>query len=70
MNAHLSHLNLNSLDGEYRFGHPKLYLAVHDLARLMILRSRLGDRHAQRLTHAAASSISLRSGSDLNERDN
>ena len=43
------------VDAEYRFGRPKLYLAPHELARLTLLRSRLGDTHAERLAHAAGS---------------
>lgn len=58
-----------SVDVEYRFGRPKVYLAPHELARLMLLRSRLGDTRAERLARAAANTPSLRSGSDLNERD-
>jgi hypothetical protein len=45
---------LDSLDAEYRFGIPKLYLAPHELARLTILRSRLGDTPAERIARAAA----------------
>jgi hypothetical protein len=37
-----------SVDAEYRFGQPKMYLAPHELARLTILRSRLGDTQAER----------------------
>ncbi len=37
-----------SIDVEYRFGRPKLYLAPHELARLTILRSKLGDTQAER----------------------
>jgi hypothetical protein len=44
-----------TLDAEYRFGQPKVYLAPHELARLTILRSRLGDTHADRLARAAGS---------------
>ena len=39
---------LPSLDAEYQFGHPKTYLASHELARLTILRSKLGDTCAER----------------------
>jgi hypothetical protein len=38
---------------EYRFGRPTVYLAPHELARLTILRSRLGDTPAERLARAA-----------------
>ena len=40
-------------DAEYRFGRPRVYLAPHELARLTVLRSRLGDTHAERIAHAA-----------------
>ena len=43
----------DSVDAEYRFGRPKVYLAPHELARLIVLRSRLGDTHAERMAHAA-----------------
>jgi hypothetical protein len=45
----------NSVDAEYRFGRPKVYLASHELARLTLLRSRLGDTRAERMAHAAGS---------------
>jgi hypothetical protein len=55
MNDQYRYINsLPSLDVEYRFGRPKLYLAPHELARLTILRSKLGDTQAERaaeLTH-------------------
>ena len=49
MNADL-HLvsSLPSVDAEYRFGHPKTYLAPHELARLTLLRSILGETSAER----------------------
>ena len=40
--------SLPSLDAEYRFGRPKVYVAPHELARLTILRSKLGDTRAER----------------------
>ncbi len=40
--------SLPSIDAEYRFGHPKLYLAPHEVAQLTILRSKLGDTQAER----------------------
>lgn len=40
--------SLPSMDADYRFGRPKLYLAPHELARLTILRSKLGDTQAER----------------------
>ena len=45
----------DTFDAEYRFGRPKLYLAPHELARLTLLRSRLGDTRAERIAHAAGS---------------
>jgi hypothetical protein len=45
----------DGIDAEYRFGRPKVYLAPHELARLTILRSRLGDTRAERIAHAASS---------------
>ena len=43
----------DGVDAEYRFGRPKVYLAPHELARLSVLRSRLGDTHAERMARAA-----------------
>jgi hypothetical protein len=40
---------LGSVDAEYRFGKPKVYLALIEIAHLMIVRSRLGDTNAERL---------------------
>lgn len=40
--------SLPGIDAEYRFGRPKLFLAPHELARLTILRSKLGDTEAER----------------------
>jgi len=49
MNDEYRYINsLPSLDAEYRFGRPKLYVAPHELARLTILRSKLGDTRAER----------------------
>jgi hypothetical protein len=49
MNNHLQYFScLPSMDVEYRFGRPKLYLAPHELARLTILRSKLGETRAER----------------------
>jgi len=39
---------LGSADAEYRFGKPKVYLSPIEIARLMIVRSRLGDTKAER----------------------
>ena len=40
------------VDAEYRFGQPKVYLAPHELARVTILRSRLGETRAERAAEA------------------
>ena len=45
--------SLSSFDAEYRFGRPRVYLAPHQLARLTILRSKLGDTQAERQAVAA-----------------
>jgi hypothetical protein len=37
-----------SIDAEYTFDQPTLYLAPKELARLTILRSKLGDTRAER----------------------
>jgi hypothetical protein len=39
---------LRTVDQEYRFGKPKVYLTPVEIARLMIVRSRLGDTNAER----------------------
>ncbi len=39
---------LPSVDADYRFDRPKAYLSAHELARLTIVRSRLGDTRAER----------------------
>jgi hypothetical protein len=45
-------------DADYCFGKPKVYLTPIEIARLVIVRSRLGDtraeRAAERVTTAAA----------------
>ena len=49
MNSDFAQLNsLPSVDADYRFGRP------HGLVRLSIIRSRLGDTHAERLAKAAS----------------
>jgi hypothetical protein len=54
MSDEVTHFSTSgSVDAEYRFGRPKIYLAPHELARLTVLRSRLGDTHADRLARAA-----------------
>jgi hypothetical protein len=58
MHRDLTHLTpLTSVDVEYRFGRPKVYLAPHELARLVILRSKLGDTQAERVARAAGQAI-------------
>lgn len=53
-NPELSALSaLSSVDSEYRFGRPKVYLAPHELVRLAIIRSRLGDTRSERVANAA-----------------
>jgi hypothetical protein len=39
---------LPSADAEYRFGQPKTYLSPHELARLMLLRCKLGETQVER----------------------
>ena len=56
------HNRLDSVDAEYRFGRPKVYLSSHELARLTLVRSRLGDTRAERESEP---SIQVRSGQKL-----
>jgi hypothetical protein len=49
-----------SVDADYRFGRPTVYLAPHELARLHILRSKLGDTRAERQARAAGTVPSRR----------
>jgi hypothetical protein len=46
---------LGSVDAEYRFGRPKVYLTPMEIARLMIVRSRLGDTNTERSAERIAS---------------
>lgn len=39
---------LPSLDADYRFDRPTVYLTPRELARLVIVRSKLGDTRAER----------------------
>jgi hypothetical protein len=56
MNSEFPQLSsLPSIDADYRFGRPKVYLAPHELARLTILRSSLGDTPAERAAEALGS---------------
>ena len=59
--------SLSSIDAEYRFGRPRVYLAPHELARLTILRSKLGDTEAERQAVAAGTQ---RPEADLNQDRN
>jgi hypothetical protein len=43
----------SSFDLEYRFGRPTVYLTPRNLARLAILRSKLGDTYDERVARAA-----------------
>ena len=45
-------ITLPSFDAEYRFGKPKTYLTAHELARLTILRSKLGETRQEREAEA------------------
>jgi len=45
---------LPSADASYRFGHPTTYLNTRELARLVLLRSRLGETRSQRAAEATA----------------
>jgi hypothetical protein len=57
MNSHLEQfVSLSSIDAEYSFGRPKLYLAPKELARLTLLRSKLGDTQAERAAEPLAAS--------------
>ena len=61
MNSDFPQLSsLHSVDLEYRFGRPKVYLTPHELARLTIVRSRLGDTQAEREANAAGTRRSRR----------
>ena len=44
---------LPSRDAEFRFDRPTVYLTPRELARLTILRSKLGDTRAERAAKAA-----------------
>jgi hypothetical protein len=61
MNSHLEQfVSLSSIDAEYSFGRPKLYLAPKELARLTILRSKLGDTRAERAAERLPAPASTR----------
>ena len=65
MNADFTQLSaLSSLDAEYRFGRPKVYLAPHELARLILLRSQLGDTQAERVARAAGRPAAAKTSAD------
>ena len=42
-----------SFDAEYRFARPNVYLTPRELARLLIVRSKLGDTHSEREANSA-----------------
>ena len=44
--------SLPSVDAEYRFGRPKVYLTPLELAKLILVRSKLGDTQAEREAEA------------------
>jgi hypothetical protein len=49
VNTNLEHVvRLRGTDVEYRFGKPKAYRTTHELAWLMLLRSRLGGTQRER----------------------
>jgi hypothetical protein len=47
---------LQSFDAEYRFGRPKVYLTPHEIARLTLVRTRLGDTAGERAAESLNSS--------------
>jgi hypothetical protein len=49
-----------SLDAEYRFGRPKVYLTSIEIARLVIARSKLGDTRAEREAEKISAMVSPR----------
>jgi hypothetical protein len=46
---------MGTVDAEYRLGKPKVYLTPVEIARLMIVRSRLADTSAERAAGRTAS---------------
>jgi hypothetical protein len=59
MMTNMKHIvDLPSTDAEYRFGKPKTYLTVHEVARLTLLRSRLGETQCERASELLPSSAS------------
>ena len=46
-----------SADAEYCFGKPKVYLTPIELARLVIVRARLGDTCAERAAEKLATVV-------------
>ncbi len=49
-----------SIDADYSFGRPKLYLAPKELVRLTLLRSKLGDTRAERAAEPLPAPADLR----------
>jgi hypothetical protein len=60
--------DLPSVDAEYCFGKPKTYLTARELARLMLLRSRLGDTQRERAAEAPPVSVLPRATSKSKKR--
>ena len=61
MSSHLQQIiSLPSIDADYSFGRPKLYLTQKELARLTILRSKLGDTRAERAAEPIPAPAHLR----------
>ena len=60
--------DLRNVDAEYRFGKPKIYLTPSEIARLTIMRSRLGDTRAERAAEriATAGPSSQKGGAQSN----
>jgi hypothetical protein len=52
--------DVRSLDAEYRFGRPKVYLTPIETARLVIARSKLGGTWAERAAEKITAVVSLR----------
>ena len=52
--------DVRSLDAEYRFGRPKVYLTSIEIARPVIARSKPGDTRAERAAETITAVVSLR----------
>jgi len=51
--------HLDAFDADYRFGRPKVYLTPHEIARLTLVRSRLGDTAGERAAEPLNSSTTF-----------